>query len=173
MFSHNGRISEKQMRCMLDLYVFMGVIFVLPYLLAHFFGKDIIVGAMLFFVMSALYIGAVVYILRDIDGGVLVDKSGNKTDENNIDEGKNASDNRDKDVSGNTDNGGRTRDGGKTDDDKKTAKFIHDNGRIGDIKIVIRIIRYVIRLVFYIVISICAVGRTGTLYEGEWRQFIY
>lgn len=174
MFSHNGRISEKQMRCMLDLYVFMGVIFVLPYLLAHFFGKDIIVGAMLFFVMSALYIGAVVYILRDIDGGVVVDKSGNKTDENNIDEGKNASDNRDKDVSGNTDNGGRTRDGGKTDDDEKTAKFIHDNGRIGDIKIVIRIIRYVIRLVFYILLSVSVLseGQVPYMKENGGNSFI-
>lgn len=62
MFSHNGRISEKQMRCMLVLYIFMSVIFVLPHLVAKMFGRDIIAGIALFCILSAIYTGAVMCI---------------------------------------------------------------------------------------------------------------
>ena len=62
MFSHNGRISEKQMRFMLVLYIFMSVIFVLPHLFAKMFGRDIIAGIALFCILSAIYTGAVMCI---------------------------------------------------------------------------------------------------------------
>ncbi|MGN0154009.1 MAG: GerAB/ArcD/ProY family transporter, partial [Lachnospiraceae bacterium] len=56
MFSHNGKISEKQMRRMLVLPVFASVIFVLPYLSAQIFGKSVLPGVLVFFAFAILYV---------------------------------------------------------------------------------------------------------------------
>ena len=56
MFSCNGKISEKQIRCMLVLSVFASMIFVLPYLSAKVFGTSIIPGLLVFFAFSGIYI---------------------------------------------------------------------------------------------------------------------
>lgn len=56
MFSCNEKISEKQIKRMMVLAVFAGIIFVLPYLSANMFGKSIILGLLLFFVLSGLYV---------------------------------------------------------------------------------------------------------------------
>lgn len=59
MFSHNGLISEKQMRCMMMLYVFAGSIFVLPHLFARMYGYNILTGIIMFCIMAAVYIGII------------------------------------------------------------------------------------------------------------------
>lgn len=55
MFSHNGKISEKQMRRMLVLSTFASSIFVVPYLSARLFGISVVPGLLLFLVLAALY----------------------------------------------------------------------------------------------------------------------
>lgn len=55
MFSNNGKISEKQLKRMLMLTAFAGVIFVLPHLSAVLFGKAYIPGLLIFFLISVLY----------------------------------------------------------------------------------------------------------------------
>lgn len=59
MFSHNGMISEKQMRRILMLSVFSSSIFVLPYLFANMFGNAIALGVIIFMIMAALYVGVI------------------------------------------------------------------------------------------------------------------
>lgn len=59
MFSHNGLISEKQMRCMMMLYVFAGSIFILPHLFARMYGYNILTGIIMFCIMAAVYIGII------------------------------------------------------------------------------------------------------------------
>lgn len=56
MFSHNGKISEKQLRRMVVLSVFASIIFVLPYLSAKMFGESLIPGLLLFFALSGIYV---------------------------------------------------------------------------------------------------------------------
>lgn len=56
MFSHNGKISEKQMRRMLVLSVFAGSIFVIPYLAAYLFGESIVPGLLVFFLLACIYV---------------------------------------------------------------------------------------------------------------------
>lgn len=55
MFSQNGKISEKQLRCMLLSSVFAGGMFVLPYLSARLFGGAVVQGLLLFLVLAAGY----------------------------------------------------------------------------------------------------------------------
>lgn len=62
MFSHNGKISIKQMRIMLTLPVFSGSIFVVPHLLARMYGKYMLVGVAAYVVMAALYMGLIMSI---------------------------------------------------------------------------------------------------------------
>lgn len=57
MFSQNGRISEKQTRRMLILPVYASLIFVVPCLSAWLFGKSIVPGLMVFFVLACVYVG--------------------------------------------------------------------------------------------------------------------
>ncbi len=68
MFSHNGKISEKQLRCMLLLSVFAGGIFVLPYLSAKLFGSAVVTGLLLFLVLAAGYT-AVMFWLAELRCG--------------------------------------------------------------------------------------------------------
>lgn len=56
VFSHNGKISEKQLRRMMVLSVFASIIFVLPHLSAKLFGKSLVPGLLVFFVFSGLYV---------------------------------------------------------------------------------------------------------------------
>lgn len=59
MFSHNGKISEKQMQRMLILPVFASGIFVIPHLAACFFRESIIWGLLIFFVFACVYMGCI------------------------------------------------------------------------------------------------------------------
>lgn len=59
MFSNNGKISEKQLKRMLMLTAFAGVIFVLPHLSAVLFGKAYIPGLLIFFLISVLYMACI------------------------------------------------------------------------------------------------------------------
>ena len=59
MVSHNGMISETQMRRILMLSVFSSSIFVLPYLFANMFGNAIALGVIIFMIMAALYVGVI------------------------------------------------------------------------------------------------------------------
>ena len=68
MFSHNGLISEKQMRSMLMLYVFSGGIFVLPYLFALMFGKDLLAGVMVFLPVASIYVWIMTALSENISG---------------------------------------------------------------------------------------------------------
>ena len=56
MFSHNGQISEKQMRRMLILTTFAGSMFVIPYLSANLFGKSIVPGLFFFLLLGIIYV---------------------------------------------------------------------------------------------------------------------
>lgn len=56
MFSHNGKISEKQLRRMLVLSVFAGTIFVIPYLAAHLFETSIVPGLLVFLLFACIYV---------------------------------------------------------------------------------------------------------------------
>lgn len=57
MFSHNGRISERQLRRMLVLSVFAGGIFVIPHLSAKLFETSVFWGLCIFFVFACIYVG--------------------------------------------------------------------------------------------------------------------
>ena len=59
MFSHNGKISEKQMRRMLVLSTFASSIFVLPYLSAKLYGENITTGLLVFLLFAAIYVGCI------------------------------------------------------------------------------------------------------------------
>lgn len=59
MFSHNGRISERQLRRMLVLSVFAGGIFVIPHLSAKLFGESVFWGLCIFFVFACIYVGCI------------------------------------------------------------------------------------------------------------------
>lgn len=59
MFSKNGKISEKQLKRMLMLTTFAGVIFVLPHLSAVLFGKAYVPGLLIFFLISVLYMACI------------------------------------------------------------------------------------------------------------------
>lgn len=56
MFSHNGKVSEKQMHRMLVLSTFAGSIFVLPYLSARLFGKSVCAGLLVFLAFAWIYV---------------------------------------------------------------------------------------------------------------------
>lgn len=56
MFSSNGKISEKQLRRMIVLSVFVSVIFVLPHLAARLLGESIVPGLLIFFGFSGIYV---------------------------------------------------------------------------------------------------------------------
>lgn len=56
MFSHNGKISEKQMRRMLVLSTFASSIFVIPYLSARLFGASVLPGLLVFLVLAWIYV---------------------------------------------------------------------------------------------------------------------
>lgn len=59
MFSQNGRISEKQMRRMLVLPLYASLVFVIPYLSAWLFGESILPGLIVFFVLACMYVGCI------------------------------------------------------------------------------------------------------------------
>ncbi len=56
MFSCNGKISEKQVRRMLVPSVFASMIFVVPYLSAQMFGDSVVLGLLVFFALSGIYV---------------------------------------------------------------------------------------------------------------------
>lgn len=59
MFSHNGRISERQLRRMLVLSVFAGGIFVIPHMSAKLFETSVFWGFCVFFVFACVYVGCI------------------------------------------------------------------------------------------------------------------
>lgn len=59
MFSHNGKISEKQMRRMLVLSTFASSIFVLPYLSAKLYRENTTTGLLVFLLFAAVYVGCI------------------------------------------------------------------------------------------------------------------
>lgn len=59
MFSHNGKISEKQMRRMLVSSTFASSIFVLPYLSAKLFGENVCTGLLVFLLLAIIYVGCI------------------------------------------------------------------------------------------------------------------
>ncbi len=65
MFSHNGKISEKQMRRMLVLTTFASGIFVIPYLSARMFGNSVVTGLFFFLLFAILYATVLVGIGRN------------------------------------------------------------------------------------------------------------
>ncbi|MBQ9983894.1 MAG: GerAB/ArcD/ProY family transporter [Lachnospiraceae bacterium] len=56
MFNNNGYISEKQLRRMVVLPVFVSVILVVPYVSAVLFGENVLLGLFTFFALSGLYV---------------------------------------------------------------------------------------------------------------------
>ena len=56
MFSENGKISEKQLRRMVVLPVFVSIILVIPYVSAKLFGGSILPGLLLFLVLAGFYV---------------------------------------------------------------------------------------------------------------------
>ena len=62
MFSDNGRISEKQLYCLVIMPVFAAGLFVMPYLFARLFGKAVLVGVMAFIPAAALYVAILIFI---------------------------------------------------------------------------------------------------------------
>lgn len=59
MFSENEKISGKQLRRMLMLTTFAGMIFVVPYVAANLFGDFVVCGLGMFFVCAMAYIGII------------------------------------------------------------------------------------------------------------------
>ncbi|MCM1180609.1 MAG: spore germination protein [Clostridium sp.] len=59
MFSENGRISEKQMRRMLVLPLYASLVFVVPHLSAWLFGESIVPGLIVFLVFACIYVGCI------------------------------------------------------------------------------------------------------------------
>lgn len=59
MFSNNGYISEKQLRRMVVLPVFVSVILVVPYVSAALFRESILPGLFTFFALSGFYVLAI------------------------------------------------------------------------------------------------------------------
>lgn len=68
MFSHNHKISERQMRRMLVLFVYAQGIFTLPYLSARMFGQSAFLGLAVFIVFASLYTGSIYAINRGFVG---------------------------------------------------------------------------------------------------------
>lgn len=129
MFSHNGKISEKQMRRMLVLSVFASTIFVIPYLAAGFFETSIVPGLLVFFLFACIYVmyiyGFERYYRRKL-----------------FSEGRS---------------------------EKQEAKKYHEvpyaivtsaenTGIFGNMFLSIQVVRQVIRLVFYVVLSLAIMG---------------
>lgn len=56
MFSDNGKISEKQLTCMVVMPVLSAGLLVLPHMFAAIYGENILNGAAAFFVAGAIYV---------------------------------------------------------------------------------------------------------------------
>lgn len=61
MFSENEKISGKQLRRMLMLTTFAGMIFVVPYVAANLFGDYVVCGLAVFFLCAVVYIGIIFF----------------------------------------------------------------------------------------------------------------
>lgn len=129
MFSHNGKISEKQMRRMLVLSTFAGSIFVVPYLSAKLFGTSVVPGLLLFVILAGLYVDCIFKMGAYGESG--------KT----------------KMAAGQGDFGGGTIDRGV---------------------LVVRIFRLMIRLAFYIVLSVAILGEAQVPFmQGKYTDNIW
>ena len=123
MFSHNGLISEKQMSTILMLTVFSGGIFVLPYLFAVMFGNDILIGAVVFVIMAAIYVGTIfIFNKPKADHGLLRSRGADGEEE-------------------------------KIGKHKESVSSVFSY-----IGVIIRIIRYILRLIFYITLAVAIIG---------------
>lgn len=129
MFSHNGKISEKQMCRMLVLSVFAGTIFVIPYLSARLFAASVVPGLLLFFLLACIYVICIYGISRCYENGMHFGKNEKTTESPNYDE---------------------TLWG-------HVAEAKHD-GIAGKLILLLQILRQLVRLAFYIVLSIAVLG---------------
>lgn len=129
MFSHNGKISEKQMRRMLVLSVFAGTIFVIPYLSARLFVSSVVPGLFLFFLFACIYVAGIFGISRCYEKGRYQNEEEKET---------------------------------KTENYDKTAwgfvAVAKRDGIAGRLILLLQILRQIVRLAFYVVLSIAVLG---------------
>lgn len=57
MFSNNGRISQKQLKCLVTMPVFASGVLVLPHMLAKLYEENLVYGIAAFIAASAIYVG--------------------------------------------------------------------------------------------------------------------
>lgn len=129
MFSHNGKISEKQMRRMLVLSVFAGTIFVIPYLSARLFATSIVSGLLAFFLLTCIYVICIYGISKCYKNSMYSDKEEKNTESENYDE---------------TSWG--------------FVAAVKDDGIAGRLILLLQVLRQIVRLAFYIVLSIAVLG---------------
>lgn len=129
MFSHNGKISEKQMRRMLVLSVFAGTIFVIPYLSARLFAASVVSGLFLFFLLACIYVTCIYGISRCYENSMHFDNEGKRKEPENYNE---------------TSWG--------------LAAEAKNGGIAGRLILLLQFLRQLVRLAFYIVLSIAVLG---------------
>ncbi len=134
MFSQNGRISEKQMRRMLVLPLYASLIFVIPYLSAWLFGESIVPGLIVFFVLACIYVGCLYGL------SVWISKTGKKNGVRILCDKKQ----------------GRAGESGSTGIPAEKTGTI---GAVGRLLIVLQVLRMIVRLAFYICLSIEVLGK--------------
>ena len=129
MFSHNGKISEKQMRRMLVLSVFASTIFVIPYLSARLFVTSVVTGLLLFFWLTCIYVTGIYGISRCYEKYRYLNEEEKNTKTGNY--------------------------------DKTSWGFVataKNNGIAGRLILLLQILRQIVRLAFYVVLSIAVLG---------------
>lgn len=133
MFSHNGKISEKQMRRMLVLSTFASSIFVLPYLSAKLYGESVCSGLLVFLLFAAIYVGCIYRL------GAWYQKKWEKAEK-----GDNC-----------------------TAENPGMAGVFESSGIGGKALALIQLFRMLVRLVFYIVLSIKILGEAQVPFMQE------
>ncbi len=160
MFSYNGKISEKQLRRMLVASTFAGSIFVLPYLSARLFGESVCTGLIVFFVLAVIYTGCIYGLEavcrkrlqtgKSVEGDGRAEAGENAGGDGRAKAGKNAAQD------------GRTKAGENTAEGNKVEAgfegLLYGSGLWGKSLAVIQTVRVVLRLAFYIILSIKILG---------------
>lgn len=129
MFSHNGKISEKQMRRMLVLSIFASSIFVIPYLSARLFGSSIVPGLLVFFVFACIYVTCIYGI------GAWYAGTGEYRGKKN-EKGKHH----------------------KTSGHMGYAEILSNGGITGKVLLMLQIFRLLLHLSFYIILAVAILG---------------
>lgn len=129
MFSHNGKISEKQMRRMLVLSVFAGTIFVVPYLSARLFVTSVVPGMLIFLLFACIYVVCIYGIGRCYEREGRFKQKGKKAESESNDQSS-----------------------------WGLVAAAKNSGISGRLILLLQILRQMVRLAFYIVLSIAILG---------------